>query len=62
MCCVCVCWPYLGEYRQVEVSARWDVRQERGAGGGERTLPVELRCQVVPVLQTDLKDLRLLHL
>lgn len=44
------------------MSAGRDIGQQRGAGGGEGTLPVELCCQVVPVLQTDLKDLRLLHL
>lgn len=54
--------PYLGENRQVEVPAWRDVGQQRRTGSGEGTLSVELRCQVVPVLETDLKDLRLLHL
>lgn len=59
---MCVCVSYLGQYRQIKVSARRHVGQQRRAGGGEGTLPVQLGCQVVPVLQTDLKDLCLLHL
>lgn len=59
---VCVCVSYLGEHRQVKVPARRHVGQQRRAGGGEGALPVQLCRQVVPVLQTDLKDLRLLHL
>lgn len=59
--------PYFGEYRQVEVSAWGHVkvlapREQRGRGGAERTLSVQLGGQMVPVLQTDLKDLGLLHL
>lgn len=58
---------HLGEHGQVEVPAWGHVkvlapREQGGGGGREGALPVELRRQVVPVLQTDLKDLRLLHL
>lgn len=37
-------------------------REQWGGGGAEWTLSVQLCCQVVPVLQADLKDLGLLHL
>lgn len=58
---------YLGEYRQIELSAWWHVkvlvsREQRGGGRREGTLSVELSSQVVPILQTDFKDLSLFHL
>ena len=60
---LCVGWhAYLGQHGQVEVSSWRDIGQERGAGCGEGTLPVQLGCQVVPILQTDLEDLSLLNL
>ena len=58
---------YLGEHGQVELSAGRHVKvlvageQGRG-GGGEGALAVQLCRQVVPVLQADLEDLRLLYL
>ena len=55
-------WSHLGQDGQVEVSPRRDVGQQGGGGGGEGALAVQLGRQVVPVLQADLEDLRLLHL
>lgn len=58
---------YLGEYGQVELSAWWNVKvlvagEQRGRGRREGALSVELSGQVVPILETNFEDLRLLHL
>lgn len=63
---VCCVW-HLGEHRKIELSAWWHVkvlvaREERGRGRREGTLSVELSCQMVPILETNLKDLSLFYL
>ena len=56
---------YLGEHSQVELPARWEVlltQQHRGVRAGEGVFTVQVSSQTVPVLQTDLEDLLLIHL
>ena len=55
---------YLGQDWEVELSSWRDIvgaEHERRLGGGERVFAIELCRQVIPILQTDLEYLLLVH-
>lgn len=58
---------HLGENGEIELSARRHVKvlvagEQGGRRRGERTLSVKFSSQMVPILQTNFKDLRLFDL